>query len=300
MLGPMPLAALTEGWVDYLNGPWGFAFAFAAGLLSFLSPCVLPLVPAYLAHLTGTTATLDGSTARRSTIAHAAAFVLGFTAVFTLLGISVGALSAIVSSDNAYFFQNHQNVLDQIGGIVLIILGVNLIGIIRIPVLYRTYTLEPAMSSAGATTGGGRSDAGAGGATAVAIGGPPHPPVWLRTMEYGKSFGVGSAFAVGWTPCIGPVLGAILTLSATTGSVAKGGYLLLVYSLGLGVPFIITGLAVVPITAFFRRIRGLMPVVEVVTGVMVIAVGVLLFQHNLSYFNDWFSNIPFLDRLNQI
>src|SRR5205085_2875450 len=191
-------------------------------------------------------------------------------------------------------------ILDEIGGVFLIVLGVNLIGIIRIPVLYRTYTLEPAMSSAGATTthnatGGGSSSSGT---TAVAIGGAPtSPPVWLRTMEYGKSFGVGSAFAVGWTPCMGPVLGAILTLSATTGSVAKGGYLLLVYSLGLGVPFIITGLAVVPITAFFRRIRGLLPIVEVVTGVMVIAVGVLLFRDELAYFNDYVSNIPFLDNL---
>ncbi len=306
MFGALPAAAITEGWVDYLNGPWGFAFAFAAGLLSFLSPCVLPLVPAYLAHLTGTTATLDGATARRGAIAHAASFVLGFTAVFTLLGISVGALSAFVSSDNAYFFQDHQNVLDQIAGIVLIILGVNLIGIVRIPVLYRTYSLEPAMSTAGASAP--MSASGSGG-TAVATA-PSAPtstggsrlflPSWVHTLGYTKSFGVGSAFAIGWTPCIGPVLGAILTLSATTQSVAKGGWLLLVYSLGLGVPFIITGLAVVPMTAFFRRIRGLMPVVEVVTGVMVIAVGVMLFQHNLSYFNDWVSNLPWLDRLNQI
>src|SRR5207248_9552930 len=158
--------------------------------------------------------------------------------------------------------------------------------------------------SAGATanrstpsSSGSSSSAG----TAVAIRERPTSRlIWLRTMEYGKSFGVGSAFAVGWTPCIGPVLGAILTLSATTGSVAKGGYLLLVYSLGLGVPFIITGLAVVPITAFFRRIRGLMPIVEIVTGVLVIAVGVMLFQHDLAYFNDYFSNIPFLDKLNHI
>src|SRR5438477_5657378 len=163
MIEALPVAALTEGWVDYLNGPWGFAFAFAAGILSFLSPCVLPLVPAYLAHLTGTTATLDGETARRRTIAHAVSFVLGFTAVFTLLGASVGLLSAIFSSDNAYFFQNHQNILDQIGGVFPIVLGVNLIGIIRIPVLYRTYTLEPAMSSAGAsTTRSGATGSGSG------------------------------------------------------------------------------------------------------------------------------------------
>src|SRR5207302_3499268 len=191
MIAALPIAALTEGWVDYLTGPWGFAFAFAAGILSFLSPCVLPLVPAYLAHLTGTTATLDGDTARRSTIAHAVSFVLGFTAVFTLLGASVGLLGAIFSSDNAYFFQDHQKILDEIGGVFLIVLGINLIGIIRIPILYRTYTLEPAMSSAGATTTRSTTGSSGGGATAVAIGGGrPTAPVWLRTMEYGKSFGV--------------------------------------------------------------------------------------------------------------
>src|SRR5260370_41765337 len=99
MLGPMPLAALPEGWVDYLTGPWGFAFAFAAGLLSFLSPCVLPLVPAYLAHLTGTTATLDGKTARRTTIAHAVSFVLGFTAGCALVRAPAGLLGAIFSTE---------------------------------------------------------------------------------------------------------------------------------------------------------------------------------------------------------
>ncbi|MEX0749828.1 MAG: cytochrome c biogenesis protein CcdA, partial [Dehalococcoidia bacterium] len=84
---------MTEGWVDYLTGPWGFAFAFAAGLLSFLSPCVLPLVPVYLAHLTGTTATLEpGASQRRRTVTHAATFVLGFTAAFSLLGASAGLL----------------------------------------------------------------------------------------------------------------------------------------------------------------------------------------------------------------
>ena len=96
------------------------------------------------------------------------------------------------------------------------------------------------------------------------------------------------------------VLGAILTLSATTASVAKGTYLLLVYSLGLGVPFIITGLAVVPVTRFLKSIRGLMPIVEITTGVLVIFVGMLLFFNELAIFNTYFSDIPFLDRFNTI
>jgi cytochrome c-type biogenesis protein len=293
---------MTQGWVDYLNGPWGFAFAFAAGLLSFLSPCVLPLVPAYLAHLTGTAASAQapGGADRRRMVTHAAAFVGGFTVVFVVLGASAGLLGSFFSSDNSYFIRDHQHLLGQIGGVFLIVLGLNLIGVIRIPVLYRTYTLETATARVPATVSvGGGSGPSDGGAT-MAVGGGPGARSWLPAVEYGKSFGVGSAFAIGWTPCIGPVLGAILTWSAQSASVAKGTYLLLVYSLGLGVPFIITGLAVVPITAWLRRMRGLMPLVEIATGALVIFVGILLFRGDLAMFNRYFSDIPFLDRLNNI
>ena len=283
---------MTSGWVDYLTGPYGFAFAFAAGILSFLSPCVLPLVPAYLAHLTGTAATLGPERAgRRDTVTHAASFVLGFTAVFTFIGASVGLIGAVVSQDSSYAVRDNLPVLARIGGVFLVIMGLNLIGVIRIPWLYRTYTLETASAS------GGRLAAGAAGGGTIVMGG--RGSSW-HGLTYAKSFGVGSAFAVGWTPCIGPVLGAILTLSASSSSVAEGGYLLLVYSLGLGVPFLITGMAVVPVTRFLRSVRGLMPLVEILTGVLVIFVGVLLFFNELTIFNTYFSDIPFLDRFNTI
>ena len=280
---------MTEGWVDYLTGPWGFAFAFAAGLLSFLSPCVLPLVPAYLAHLTGTAATIEPDrSARRETVSHAVAFVLGFTLVFTILGASVGLLSARISADSSYAIRDQLPTLSKIGGVFLIVMGLNLVGIIRIPFLYRTYTLESATQRVPVT-------ATASGGT-MAMGGGDS----LNGLVYVKSVGVGAAFAVGWTPCIGPVLGAILTLSATSADVARGMWLLLVYSLGLGVPFIITGLAVVPITRFLKSIRGLMPAVEILTGVLVIFVGILLFMNELAIFNGYFSDIPGLDRFNTI
>ena len=295
---------MTEGWVGYLTGPYGFAFAFAAGLLSFLSPCVLPLVPAYLAHLTGTAASIGegAGAARRTLVAHAAAFVGGFTVVFVVLGASVGLLSALVSSDHSYFIQDHKTLLGEIGGVFLIVLGLNLIGVIRIPLLVPDlHAGDGDCPRAG--DGDGRRierrrhcDRGArrrGGDSVSAQG-------WPHLLAYGKSFGVGSAFAIGWTPCIGPVLGAILTLSASTASVAKGGYLLLVYSLGLGVPFIITALAVVPITRFLRSVRGLMPIVEIVTGVLVIFVGILVFRGELATFNGYFSDIPGLDQFNNI
>ena len=285
---------MTEGWVDFLGGPWGFAFAFAAGVLSFLSPCVLPLVPVYLAHLTGTAVSEHPEGAeRRTTVSHAVAFVLGFTAVFTLLGASVGLLGAAFGQDNGYFLRDHQDRLMQIGGVFLVIMGLNLIGVIRIPLLYRSYTLEPATASVPA--GAGASVSG-GGSVAVAGGDRSGP----GGLTYGKSFGVGAAFAVGWTPCIGPVLSAILGLAVATESVARGAYLLLVYSLGLGLPFIITGLAVVPITDFLKRHRGMMPIVEIISGAMVIFVGILLFTDNMTIFNSYFSDIPFLDRFNTI
>jgi cytochrome c-type biogenesis protein len=211
----------------------------------------------------------------------------------SLLFASVGLLTAAFGSDNAYWVRDHQGTLQQIAGVMLIVLGLNLAGVIKIPFLYRTYSLDaiaaprPAMAGAGAgggtiTVGGGGSGGGWGG------------------IRYAKSIGVGAAFAIGWTPCLGPVLGAILTLSATSADVAQGWYLLLVYALGLGVPFIITGFAVVPVTAFLRRYRWLLPWVEIVTGVMIIFVGALIFLDEATMFNGFFSDLPFLDELNEI
>jgi cytochrome c-type biogenesis protein len=276
---------MTEGWVDYLTGPWGFAFAFAAGLLSFLSPCVLPLVPAYLAHMTGTAAASDSPGDRRETVTHAITFVLGFTLVFTFIGASVGLIASLVSEDSSFWVRDRLPLLEKIAGVVLIVMGLNLVGVIRVPWLYRTYTLDslsaptpaPATATAAAGAGGGSATLAMGGAAAGPSG-----------VGYLTSVGIGAAFAVGWTPCIGPVLGAILTLSASTSDVVRGGCLLLVYSLGLGVPFILTGLAVVPIMRVLRRHSGLLPWIEITTGVFVIAVGALIFLDELTIFNRYF------------
>ncbi len=263
---------ITEGWVDFLGGPWGFAFAFAAGVLSFLSPCCLPLVPAYLAHLTGTTGHVDGAAHRRETALHAMSFVLGFTAVFTFLGASIGLFG--------YVIRDYLPTFERIAGVFLIVMGLNLIGVIRIPWLYRTYAFE-------AASGGQLS------AVSPRLGVAAGERGWASGLPYMKSFGVGSAFSVGWTPCIGPVLGAILTLAASSSTVARGAYLLFVYSLGLGVPFIITGLAVEPVTEFLRRIRGAFPVLEVATGALVVFVGILVFTHQTTIFNRYFDFFGF-------
>ncbi|TAK56555.1 MAG: hypothetical protein EPO22_13515, partial [Dehalococcoidia bacterium] len=165
-------------------------------------------------------------------------------------------------------------------GLFLIVMGLNLVGIIRIPWLYRTYALQPSsLSPVPAVAASGTVAAGRGG--------------WVGGAAYAKSFGVGSAFSVGWTPCIGPVLGAILTLAASGSTVAHGAWLLFVYSLGLGLPFLVTAFAFVPVTAFLRRIRGALPALEITTGVLVMFVGVLVFTHQLTVFNRYFDFFGF-------
>jgi cytochrome c-type biogenesis protein len=273
---------LTEGWVDYLTGPFGIAFAFMAGIISFLSPCVLPLVPAYIAHLTGISSSPEAVATRKETLSHATAFVLGFGVVFTVIGASVGLVGSLIAGQLP--------TLEKIAGVFLIILGLNLMGVIRIPWLYRTYQVGPGTSGGG----GGRSlayagaVAGGGGAgrTTATIG------VQSTALSYGRSFGFGSAFAVAWTPCIGPVLGAILTLAAASTTVYQGAYLLLAYSAGLAVPFLIAGFALGSVTAGIKRFGRFLPVLEITTGALIVLVGVLVFLNEFTTLNQYFELIP--------
>jgi cytochrome c-type biogenesis protein len=232
-----------------LEGAGGPLVAFSAGLLSFVSPCVLPLVPAYIGNLAGVGASAGSINEidRRRTFSHAVAYVLGFGVVFTALGAS----SALIGS----FLQDNLDTLQQIAGVALIILGLHMTGIIRIPALYRTVGF----------------DAGAG-----------------RKVGYTRSFLVGSAFAIGWVPCIGPILGGILTLAGTSASVWTGTYLLMFYSLGLGIPFLLTGLAVSDASAFFRKIGPALPVVEIISGALLIFLGALIFLDEVTQINQYF------------
>jgi cytochrome c-type biogenesis protein len=265
---------LTEGWVEYLTGPFGIGFAFAAGVISFLSPCVLPLVPAYIAHLTGLNASSVEAAGRRETVSHAFAFVMGFGLVFTALGASLGLVGSVLWSEP---------LLMRAAGIFLIVLGLNLMGVIRIPWLYRTYQLGAAAPSAAA---GGPVFAVAGG---PASGGGALIAVRSTGLGYARSLGFGGAFAVAWTPCIGPVLGSIMTLAAASGTVAQGTYLLLAYSAGLAVPFLIAGFALGSVTAALKRINRFLPAVEVAAGAIVVAVGILVFLNEFSSLNRFFN-----------
>jgi cytochrome c-type biogenesis protein len=274
---------LTEGWVDYLTGPFGIVFAFAAGVISFLSPCVLPLVPAYLAHLTGVASDPGATASRRETMSHATAFVTGFGLVFTAIGASAGLVGGLVV--------DHMPTLEKVAGVFLIILGLNLMGVIRIPWLYRTFTVGSGTSGGGSSGGGtlAYAGAGAGGGTTTVV------TVKASALSYARSFGFGGSFAIAWTPCIGPVLGAIILLASQSGTVYQGAYLLLAYSAGLAVPFLIAGFAVGSVYGMLRKYGRFMPVLEVTAGAIVVLVGMLIFLNEFTSLNQYFDLIPGLN-----
>jgi cytochrome c-type biogenesis protein len=211
------------------------AVAFAAGLVSFLSPCVLPLVPAYLGQLTAVAVAgrAGGSASRWLAVRHALAYVAGFGAVFTFLGVTAtyvaGPLVDVIP------------LLRQVGGVLLIVLGLDLAGFLRIPALDRTWRpLDTGAAAAMAASTGSvaltRPDADTAAAPSFAdrLGGRlvGTRGGWLASM------GLGAIFAIGWTPCIGIILGGILTLAASSGTVLTGGVLLVAYTAGLGLPFL--------------------------------------------------------------
>mgnify|MGYP001347624942 CR=1 FL=1 len=257
---------------DGLLGPF---VAFLAGLLSFLSPCVLPLVPVYIAQMAGT-ATAGNGASRRVTFIHAVSFVAGFSLVFIALGASVGLIG--------YGLKDHQRELAVLAGIFIIVMGMHLTGVLRIPALYRTYAVPVGAGAGGGTVSmGGGSGGGRGGRRWASLG-------------YGRSSLVGAGFALGWTPCIGPVLGSILTLAQAEGTVGRAILLLVCYSLGLGVPFLVTGMAIGSVTGYLKRINRYLPAIEVGSGALLIFVGVLLIAGRMTMFNSYFDHFGRLSR----
>ena len=215
-----------------------FGTAFLAGLASFLSPCVLPLVPAYVGYLGGRTA-FEGDQEepnRWTVFSHGLAFVIGFSIVFIALGIATSALGSLLTGAKDW--------LEKIGGIVVIIFGLHMTGIWRIPFLqYDTRNQSQPQ----------------------------------RGKGYLSSLLMGIFFSAGWSPCVGPVLGAILTFSLSGGSVFTGGTLLAAYSIGLSIPFLIAALGVGWVTTTLRKYGKVMHYTEIAMGVVMIVVGLLLF-----------------------
>ena len=210
--------------------------AFIAGVASFLSPCVLALVPAYIGYLGGRAAGGEGGANNRFvTFTHGVAFVLGFSTVFVLLGVAASALGGLLYDVRTW--------LGRIGGLVVIVFGLHMIGVIRIPFLeYDTRMQEM-----------------------------PDPK-----LGYLSSALMGVFFSAGWSPCVGPVLGAILTLALNGGSISSGVVLLSAYSAGLAIPFLIAALGIGWVTAILRKYNKVMRYTEIIMGVLMVIIGVML------------------------
>jgi cytochrome c-type biogenesis protein len=262
--------------------------AFAAGLLSVLSPCVLPLVPAYLGYLTGAAietaeplpasaaaSTMSGGgaavavaggppvtprdAARPSPFLHSVAFVAGFSLVFIAFGASIGLLGFFLGGKE-FFIRDQQDIILKVAGGALIVMGLHLSGVITIPWLEQERRLN--------VSGGDR-------------------------VGYARSFVVGSSFSAGWSPCIGPTLGAVLTLSAVSASVWQGVVLLAIYSAGLAIPFLAMGLAFNSVRPAFTWLKRYMGVINYLSGALLIIVGILIFTDSLINLNSLF-NFGFL------
>jgi cytochrome c-type biogenesis protein len=225
--------------------------ALLAGLLSFLSPCVLPLVPPYLCFLGGTT--FDQLTGEDETPSHvyktvvmsSVAFVLGFTTVFVILGATATVLGQLVAENLP--------LLAKIAGVIIIIAGLHFLGVIHIPILHREARYHADTRPAGLL----------------------------------GAYIIGLAFAFGWTPCIGPVLGAILAVAAGEGSVSQGVSLLFVYSLGLGIPFILAAVAIKPFMGALQRFRGHLAMMEKVLGGFLVLTGILFLTNSMTLIAGW-------------
>lgn len=217
-----------------------FSLAFFAGLASFLSPCVFSLVPAYIGYLGGRTINQDSSVTYKQSLAnsflHGLAFVIGFSTVFILFGITFSALGRLLI--------NLAPVLAKVGGALIIFFGLHITGLLKLPFLYYDLRIHSKR---------------------------------MKTQTLFTSFLTGVFFSAGWSPCIGPTLGLILTLSATSQSIRQGAILLAFYSLGMGIPFLIAALGVGWITKTFQKYAKLLHYLEIIVGYILIIVGILLF-----------------------
>jgi cytochrome c-type biogenesis protein len=226
----------------------GLFVAFAAGLLSFLSPCVLPLVPSYLGFLTGMSLPEIGAR-RRVALLHALLFVAGFSLIFVLLGASATALGRALNY--------YQVWLQRIGGLLIIAFGLVCLGAIKFGWMERERRVH----------------------------------LEDKPLGYLGSMLVGMAFAAGWTPCIGPVLGGILGLAATSEDVSRGMLLLAVYSAGLAVPFLLAAWAIESFLEWFQRFRRFLPWVMRVSGALLVFVGILLVSGEFTRLAGWLQQL---------
>jgi cytochrome c-type biogenesis protein len=215
--------------------------AFVAGILSISSPCVLPLVPIYLAHMAGVSASETGSMPRTALMKNAFAYVAGFSLVFIAFGAAVGAVGATATALD--LVPQNRILLVRIGGILLIVLGLYQTGLVRMPLLDRQRGLSLSPGTPGSVS---------------------------------SSFIIGVGFGAGWMPCTGPILGAILTMAAGQGSIERATLLLSIYTLGLGVPFLLVAAAFGNSTRILRKVNAHLHTITLVSGAVMLGVGIIM------------------------
>jgi cytochrome c-type biogenesis protein len=225
-----------------------FGLAFLAGLASFLSPCVLSLVPAYVGYLSSRALVTTGGTLnnRWATMSHGLAFVLGFSVIFIALGATASAIGALLF--------DLQGILVRIGGIVVVVFGLHTMGVIHLPFLDYDTRRQQAPDA---------------------------------RLGYASSALMGVFFSAGWAPCVGPVLGAVLTMALTSDGVNRGAVLLSAYSLGLGIPFLLAAAGIGNVSQLLRRYGRQLRYVSVVTGIFLVIIGIMLFTNTMSIFATW-------------
>ncbi len=230
-----------------------WAMAFLAGLTSFLSPCILPIIPSYLAFITGLSLselTSDKKSAkiRKTTVLSTLCFILGFSVVFVSLGAGASKIGLLL--------QQHMEIISKIAGVIVVIFGLYIMGVLKLSFLTKHKQIEVRNKPAG----------------------------------YIGSFLIGIAFSLGWTPCVGPILGAILLYASQSETIWQGIYLLCFYSLGIAIPFLLTSIAVDTALGYFTKVKKHMRKINIAAGLLLIVVGVMIYTGSLSsIINEYFA-----------
>lgn len=234
-----------------------YPIAFSAGVVSFFAPCVLPLLPAYISYITGVSLKeLDEKgydPFKREVIISSTLYVLGFSLVFIILGVTAASFGILL--------RQNSRLIQQIGGILIIIFGLEFAGLLHIPFLSKERKIKL--------------------------------PNWTQKLGHFRAFLLGVIFATAWTPCVGAILGSILALAAVSASVFQGATMLFVYSLGISIPFLIVSLTLTAAPKYLKAIGRHIGLISRISGIILVIIGILLITDTYKYMNAWLYNFAF-------